>query len=188
MTRIYYWIHHTGDYVGNTGVQRVVRNLAAALTDAGLDVVLVRWCAEREAIVRADRQCGEGLSSFGGPSLQVGPEEGEPLHLATADQGKLNGAWLLLPEVPHVAGPESPNLAVVFDYARFYGLRSAAIFYDLVPLRRPGYESWPRIMSTTFVRSSLLTFYSLSLTTLAIPCGPGGKGQVMTLHVCTTPP
>ena len=141
MTRIYYWIHHTGDYVGNTGVQRVVRNLAAALTDAGLDVVLVRWCAEREAIVRADRQCGEGLSSFGGPSLQVGPEEGEPLHLATADQGKLNGAWLLLPEVPHVAGPESPNLAVVFDYARFYGLRSAAIFYDLVPLRRPGYES-----------------------------------------------
>jgi glycosyltransferase involved in cell wall biosynthesis len=139
--RIYYWIHHTGEYAGNTGVQRVVRNLAAALTDLGLDVVLVRWCAERDAIVHADRRWGEGLSRYGGPSLQVGRDEGEPIHLAAADHGKLAGAWLLLPEVPHVAGPGSPNLAVVFDYARFYGLRSVGIFYDLVPLRRPGYEA-----------------------------------------------
>ena len=142
--RIYYWIHHTGDYVGNTGVQRVVRNLAAALAEAGLDIVLVRWCAEREAIVRADHRWSEGLSRFGGPSIHVGPEEGEPVHLAAADQGKLDRAWLLLPEVPHVAGPGSPNLAIVLDYARFYGLRSAAIFYDLVPLRRSGYESMIR--------------------------------------------
>jgi hypothetical protein len=31
VVRLYYWIHHTGEYERTTGVQRVVRNLAAAL-------------------------------------------------------------------------------------------------------------------------------------------------------------
>ena len=29
--RLFYWIHHTGTYDGNSGVQRVTRALAAAL-------------------------------------------------------------------------------------------------------------------------------------------------------------
>ena len=41
--RLYYWIHHTGDYEGNTGVQRVVRNLAIALAELGHELVPVRW-------------------------------------------------------------------------------------------------------------------------------------------------
>ena len=31
--QIYYWVHHTGRYDGNTGVQRVVRSLGAALAN-----------------------------------------------------------------------------------------------------------------------------------------------------------
>ena len=38
----------------------------------------------------------------------------------------LPGTWLVVPEVPHVAGPGAPSLAVALDYARFHGLRSAA--------------------------------------------------------------
>jgi len=139
--RIYYWIHHTGGNIGNTGVQRVVRNLAGSLAALDLDLVPVRWCSEREAIVRAERRFAEGLAQFGGPNLQVGPEEEEPIHLAAADRSRLAGAWLLLPEVPHLAGPGHPNLPAVLDYARYYGLRSAAIFYDLIPLLQPGYEA-----------------------------------------------
>lgn len=139
--RLYIWIHHTGDYDGNTGVQRVVRGLAAGLAEAGHELVPVRWCPKREAIIRAERRWTEGLARYGGPSLAAGPEEGEPLHLAAADAGRLDGAWLLMPEVPHLAGAEEANLAVALDYARFHGMRSAAVFYDLIPLRIAGYEN-----------------------------------------------
>src|SRR5207249_2369996 len=45
-----------------------------------------------------------------------------------------------LPEVPHVGGEDGPPLPVALDYARFHGLRTAAVFYDLIPLQQPGYE------------------------------------------------
>lgn len=140
LMRVYYWIHHTGVYDRGTGVQRVVRGLGAAIAAAGHEVVPVRWCPEREAIVRAEMRWTSGLGRFGGPNLMAGPDEGVPLHLAAADDGRLEDSWLLVPEVPHVEGEDAPNLAVAFDYARFYGLHTATIFYDLIPLRFPGYE------------------------------------------------
>ncbi len=60
--------------------------------------------------------------------------------MSSADAPLIDGSWLLLPEVPHVGGGEAPPLPIVLDYARFHGLRTAAVFYDLVPLRQPGYE------------------------------------------------
>ena len=109
-------------------MQRVVRNLAGALSEAGHELIPVRWCAEREAIVRAEERWTTGLASNNGPRLTAGPEQGTALHLTSADAGLLDGAWLLLPEVPHVAGDDAPNLPVALDYARFYGIRTAAIF------------------------------------------------------------
>jgi glycosyltransferase involved in cell wall biosynthesis len=142
--RIYYWIHHTGIAEANTGVQRVVRMLAGGLASHGdIELVPVRWCAEREAIVRAESMWVRGLARFNGPALPEPSEPGEVLHLAAADAGRLSGEWLLIPEVPHLPSPaHAPNapLALALDYARYYQLRSALIFYDLIPLRRPGYE------------------------------------------------
>jgi glycosyltransferase involved in cell wall biosynthesis len=143
-TRIYYWIHHTGITQGNTGVQRTVRMLASGLaSNEDVDLVPVRWCAAREAIVRADGEWLRGLARFDGPSLPEPSEPGEALHLATADADRLYGTWLLIPEVPHLPSPPdrpSAPLALALDYARYYRLRSALIFYDLIPLRFPGYE------------------------------------------------
>jgi glycosyltransferase involved in cell wall biosynthesis len=141
VTRLYVWVHHTAGCETNTGVQRVVRNLCSALPEAGADIVPVRWCARREAVVRAEAGLLEGLARFRGPVIPAVPDEGIPLHLAAADAGRLTGNWLLIPEVPHVAAEGAPDLAVALDYARYYGLRVAAIFYDLIPLRIPGYES-----------------------------------------------
>lgn len=138
--RLYYWIDHTGLHEQSTGVQRVVRNLAGALSEDH-ELVPVRWCPEREAITRAGERWTAGLASHDGPQLAAGPEEDTPLHLTSADAGLLGGSWLLIPEVPHVADDGGPSLAVVLDYARFHGLRTAAVFYDLIPLRQPGYES-----------------------------------------------
>ena len=139
MTRLFYWIDHTGTWDGNSGVQRVARALAAALAEGGHEILPVRWCAEREAIVHAEARWTEGLAAYGGPTIPPGPAAGEALHMAP-DAASLPGAWLVVPEVPHVAGAGAPSLAVALDYARFHGLRSAAVFYDLIPLRFPGYE------------------------------------------------
>jgi glycosyltransferase involved in cell wall biosynthesis len=138
--RLYYWIHHTGRYDRTTGVQRVVRSLASGLLDAGHDLVAVRWCPERETIVRAETPWLDGLARHSGPELTAQAAEGEPLHLSSIDSRLLEGSWLLLPEVPHAGAEGAPLLPVALDYARFYGLRTAAIFYDLIPLRQPGYE------------------------------------------------
>jgi len=143
--RLYYWIHHTGSYDGNTGVQRVVRMLAAALLrDPSIELVPVRWCSTTESIVRADEPFLSGFARYGGPSLPAPAEPGVALHLSAADQGALDGSWLLLGEVPHLGGSTAgpgPMVPVAFDYARYYGLRIAAVFYDLIPLRVGGYEA-----------------------------------------------
>jgi glycosyltransferase involved in cell wall biosynthesis len=137
--RLYYWIHHTGCYGRNTGVQRVVRNLAIELGRSGHESIPVRWSHELEAIVRADERWVDGLGRFDGPVLPRPEEEGVPLHLTAVDAGRLEGSWLVVPEVPHV-GNEAPLPAVVFDYAQFVGLRIGVVFYDLVPLRQSGYD------------------------------------------------
>ncbi|RAI37017.1 glycosyltransferase [Rhodoplanes serenus] len=148
-SRIYYWIHHTGRYEANSGVQRVVRSLAAALARSGRDLVPVRWCPQRETIVRAERAWLDGLARFGGPRLPDTAEPGEPIHLGAEDRDHLEGGWLLVPEVPHVGSDTAPVLPVVLDYARYYGLRIAAVFYDLLPLTSAGYESL-RAAHTTY--------------------------------------
>jgi glycosyltransferase involved in cell wall biosynthesis len=143
--RLYYWVHHTGITATNTGIQRLVRTLASGLVaNGGVDLIPVRWCAGRQAIVRADRQWLRGVAMFDGPVIPEPEEAGEALHLSAADSGQLSGAWLLIPEVTHLpVPPHAPNgpLALVLDYARYYGLRSGIIFYDLIPLRHPGYET-----------------------------------------------
>ena len=139
--KVYYWIHHTGRFDGNTGVQRVVRNLALSLVEAGHDLSPVRWCHEREAIVHAERPWLKGLSEFGGPRIPPGPDPGVPLHVAAERPEHPDGTWLIVPEVPHIASDAVPSLAVVLDYARFHRLRSALVFYDIIPLRQPGYEA-----------------------------------------------
>jgi glycosyltransferase involved in cell wall biosynthesis len=137
--RLYYWIHHTAVYDRGTGVQRVVRNLARALHEAGHDVVPVRWCADSECIVLAEAAHTTGLARHDGPDLGPTSQPGEPIHLSLDDRERLAGSWLLVPEVPHVAGEDAPNLAVALDYARYHRLRSAAVFHDLIPVRRSDY-------------------------------------------------
>jgi len=141
---IYYWVHHTGCYDGNSGVQRVVRALAGALAEmTGVELVPVRWCNHREAIVYAEQAWIDGLARYGGPRLVEPAEAGVPIHLGRAEGQRHRGAWLIIPEVTHLEGPHglpAPALPVVLDYARYYGLRTAAVFYDLIPLLEPGYE------------------------------------------------
>ena len=142
--RIYYWVHHTGRYDGNTGVQRVVRALGVALAKMpDVEFVPVRWCSEREAIVRAEAAWTGGFARYGGPELAEPAEAGVPLHLTLASADHRWDGWLIIPEVTHLgnaAEVAGVALPVALDYARYHGLRSAAIFYDLIPMGESGHE------------------------------------------------
>jgi glycosyltransferase involved in cell wall biosynthesis len=125
MTRIYFW----SESGRSTRIARDFDELARGLVEAGCDVVPVTWSVELEAIVRGEER------------FPRGPEEGKPLHLTSADAGQLHDAWLLFAEVPPFANAESLNLAVAFDYARYYGFRIAALFDERNPEPGPGHET-----------------------------------------------
>ncbi len=140
--RVYYWIHHIASYDGNSGVQRVTRALGKVLANLhDIAIIPVCWSVERECLVTASEEQVRSLARFEGPALAPPANSGQPLHLAEASE--LQGAWLLVPEVPHVDPDASaqPPVAVVIDYARYYRIRSAFIFYDLIPVRVAGYEA-----------------------------------------------
>jgi glycosyltransferase involved in cell wall biosynthesis len=142
--RIYYWVHHAGRNEGNIGVQRIVRALGVALANvAEVEFVPVRWSAEREAIVGAETAWPGGFARYGDPQLAEPAEAGVPLHLTRARARHQQDEWLIIPEVTHLengGGLPSVALPVALDYARYHGLRSAAVFYGLIPLGEPGYE------------------------------------------------
>lgn len=133
--RIYYWIGALGQTARNGGsIQRVLRSLAMALVERpGTALVAVRWCPEREAIVRADSRWIAMLARCGGPILPIPNEAHVPIHLATDDKHNLSGSWLLFPEILSFQPGESGVMPVAIDYARYYGLRTAAVVYDSIP-------------------------------------------------------
>ncbi|MFZ4071371.1 MAG: glycosyltransferase, partial [Caulobacterales bacterium] len=134
--KIFFWVDHTGRYDGNSGVQRVVRNLSRAMLERGCNVVFVSWSPTEFAIVRSDDASILNLGRFHGP--QVPPQEraGEPLHLNEVDEGDLAGAWLIVPEVTHGSPDQTQDWIA---YARAHQMRTCVIFHDLIPILQDGY-------------------------------------------------
>lgn len=139
---IYYYVDYTSAYEGNSGVQRVARCLAVGLEANGEEIVYVCWNAERHSLVRANRQKLERLAAYRGPPAKHQMGEGEDLHLHDADIAVMPGSWLLVPEVTHFTSRpdgEDPTEQII-AYARRNRMRSAFVFYDLLPIERPEYQ------------------------------------------------
>lgn len=52
-----------------------------------------------------------------------------------------DSAWLLLPEIPYHLPSGNEIFARIISQSREYGIRSAAIFYDLIPIRDNDYQT-----------------------------------------------
>jgi glycosyltransferase involved in cell wall biosynthesis/2-polyprenyl-3-methyl-5-hydroxy-6-metoxy-1,4-benzoquinol methylase len=139
--RIYYFIHLTGRDTGNTGIQRVVRNLGRYLQgSSSVELVPVRWCHEQDAVVHAEQSFLDVISRYDGPSFTLSTDAGHAVHESAKFQG--NGDdWLLVPEVPHLQSHDAryPSVAILepLGYCCRVGLRSAVVFHDLLPLTHP---------------------------------------------------
>ena len=128
--RVFYWVGLTVTQPFNTGVQRVTRRLAAALERRGVEVVPVRWDAAARRIAPISDADAEALARFDGPPVRPRPPLPE----------RLAGEWLLLPEI--ALGDSAPEGGPL-GFARGLGMRTAAVFYDLIPEKMP--ENYPAV-------------------------------------------
>lgn len=124
--QIHYWVNSTPGYPANTGIQRVVRQMARALQGSGAELIPVCWDSTRRTFVRPSHDELVALERWNGPTVRswsaqcpLGPNQ-----------------WLLIPEIPVELDGRAWN--DMFSQARCSGTRIAAVFYDAIPLKMAG--------------------------------------------------
>jgi glycosyltransferase involved in cell wall biosynthesis len=138
--KIFYFVDHTANFAGNSGIQRVTRYLGRAFVELGRDVVFVSWDGEKRAARQANDDELQRLARWNGPAFRPQDATGRPLELDPAGRDDLAASWLIVPECPHHGRPDGDVTRDLVDYAHRIGLKIAFIFYDLVPLKMRGYE------------------------------------------------
>lgn len=117
---IYYWVNDTQHNPHNSGIQRVVRQLAKAMLARGQALIPCGWDGDKLNPVNA-----EGLAHL---AKWNGPAASEWSEWIPPTDGTTEG-WLLIPELAHGA------MRAAHGYAHAAGLRAAAIFYDTIPYK-----------------------------------------------------
>jgi glycosyltransferase involved in cell wall biosynthesis len=126
--RLLYWVDHTCEHPSNSGIQRVVRLLAKSLIRDGVEVVPVKWDAQKGAFASPTRRELEHLSRWSGPSVDAWTH--------CDDVGNARADWVLIPEL--TTYPGGPDPARVTQHAASLGMRSAIVFYDAIPVKMSG--------------------------------------------------
>ena len=137
---IYVYVDHTIGCSTNTGVQRVVRGLAAGMIRNGERVRFVKWDPKKKGCVLVNREERRYLGEWNGPVTTAMDEGVYPRKpSASKDLPKHSpgeNSWLIVPEVVHLASREEAITLDVLCWARRNGLKSGCVFYDAIPLRR----------------------------------------------------
>lgn len=119
MHKILYWAGLTASQPFNTGVQRVTRCLARELQNLGIEIVPVKWNGELNCVTSLNEAECEHLWRWSGPRLS--PVKHIP-----------KCRWLILPEITYPMVPPGSNVAA---WAKRHGIKTAAVFYDMIPLK-----------------------------------------------------
>ncbi len=130
--KIYYFVHVTGTDPGMSGIPRVVKSLGHELVEReDFELVPVSWSKRLGAIVHSEQKLLDNLARHSGPALRESNRAREPIEPES-------GAWLLIPEAPHLGSndPDYPSILInePIGYARRCGLQVAAVFHDIMPL------------------------------------------------------
>jgi glycosyltransferase involved in cell wall biosynthesis len=138
---VFFLVGATVDLVRRSGVHRVVLETARALA-ALTDLCPVRYDPLEGGLRRLD--CDELDRLFGpgdwpdGLRLNAGARAvGAPFRTWNAPA---DGAWLLVPEVAWHEEHGTEQLSRVISQCRAWGVRTASIFYDLIPIQNPVYS------------------------------------------------
>lgn len=139
--QIYYYVDHTIACPTNTGMQRVARRLGDALVKAGESVTFVKWDAERKQLALLTKDELRYLGQWNGPKLADSELRRYPYSSAGGNAVPMHAGvepgWLVVPEVTHITYQAGPMTLDVLGAAKKMGLKTAFVFYDATPLRRP---------------------------------------------------
>ncbi len=117
---VFYWIDNTCVNLNNSGIQRVVRQLARALISLGIKLIPFKWDGFGNRPYPPTMEELVHLAKWSGPLAETWTEWVDPRQVAEK-------SWILIPELTH------GTVANVKKYAADVGLRCSAIFYDAIP-------------------------------------------------------
>ncbi|AWK90290.1 glycosyltransferase [Azospirillum thermophilum] len=135
-----YFVGHTIQADGRSGVQRVVVNLARELARIA-DVDFVTWDAPQNQLRYADRTELEQLfrSRTLPPGVKVNRYARRVDHRFADTLPAGEPVWLIQPEIAYHAPQGNDVFARIVAQCREYGIQVASIFYDLIPITNPDY-------------------------------------------------
>jgi FkbM family methyltransferase len=122
---IYYWIESTIKFPKNTGIQRVSRQLARGLMEAGFKLIPVQWDSLSKQIVSVSFEDLLFFSQWNGPLVEMWTEWRSP---SSSDR---SGNWFFMAELPLNLATFERQL--LLGHARSLNLNCAAVFYDAIP-------------------------------------------------------
>lgn len=121
---VYFWVHSTVRFAGNTGIQRVARQLARSLMEAGHTMIPVRWDGPQAPLGEPSLKELEHFARWNGPAV----DQWAPW--TTPGQHRGDG-WFMMAEVP--TGFPLVEQQKIRLAAQRANLKTAAIFYDVIP-------------------------------------------------------
>jgi glycosyltransferase involved in cell wall biosynthesis len=121
---IYYWVDTTIVVPVNTGIQRVVRQMARGLIEAGFRLVPVKWGDDDQPLAPVSHEALEHFARWNGPAI-------DQWHGWTPAVAHSGGGCFIMNELPH--NLTSAQQAAFRSVAEAAGLKTAAVFYDAIP-------------------------------------------------------
>lgn len=122
---IYYFLDSTIRFKRNTGIQRVVRQTAAALLNSGFRLIPVTWNFDQHSFTPIPREDLDFVAEWNGPSAELWSPWINPSEAPS-------NSWFIEAEVP-TEHPEEFHLSLV-KCAQRHGIKTAHIFYDAIPV------------------------------------------------------
>lgn len=117
---VYYWVDDTCTNQHNSGIQRVVRQLARALISLEIKLIPIKWDFVKKQPYYPSIDELNHLMKWNGPHPEEWTAWLEPKKAGLK-------SWLLIPELTHQTLPD------VKEYTLNNFLRCAAVFYDAIP-------------------------------------------------------
>ena len=125
---VYCFFESTLRFNGNTGVQRVARQTARALADAGIKVIASTWDPENRSIAPLLPKEIHHLSKWNGPMS-------EQWHHWVPPSEAPENSWLMSNEMPPRSDPGVNG--ELLEFAKLNELRTAVTFFDAIPFIFP---------------------------------------------------
>lgn len=139
--KVLIFAQHTSAAASRSGIQRVVIESALAL-GCGMEIDFVKWDAMDGQLRYLDQlDLKNLLPEDCGSTFRPHPQC-HRVHYRFGDSiDHPQHTWILFPEIPYHLPEGNEIFARIISQCREYGIKTAAIFYDLIPIRDAEYQS-----------------------------------------------